>query len=59
MTCPPILYRRRLRMKTYVDEKQLRMVGKVWEIRATLRSWSKKELTLQEYLARRTRSGRR
>ncbi|TRY28055.1 Z-ring formation inhibitor MciZ [Brevibacillus sp. LEMMJ03] len=46
-------------MKTYVSEKQLRMVGKVWEIRATLRSWSKKELTLQEYLARRSGVSRR
>ncbi|MGG2481060.1 Z-ring formation inhibitor MciZ [Brevibacillus borstelensis] len=54
-----ILYRRRERMKTYVDEKQIRMVGKAWEIRATLRSWSKKDLTLQEYLARRSNSSRR
>lgn len=46
-------------MKTYVDEKQIRMVGKAWEIRATLRSWSKKDLTLQEYLARRSNSSRR
>ncbi|TGV06932.1 Z-ring formation inhibitor MciZ, partial [Mesorhizobium sp. M00.F.Ca.ET.186.01.1.1] len=27
-----LLYRRRLWMKTYVSEKQLRMVGKAWEI---------------------------
>jgi hypothetical protein len=46
-------------MKTYVDEKQLRMVGKAWEIRAALRSWSNKELTLQEYLARRSNPNRR
>ncbi|WP_322112061.1 Z-ring formation inhibitor MciZ [Brevibacillus ruminantium] len=57
-TCPPSLYRRRWQMKTYVGEKQLRMVGKAWEIRATLRSWSKKDLTLQEYLARRSKPGR-
>jgi len=46
-------------MKTYVDEKQLRMVVKAWEIRAALRSWSKKDLSLQEYLARRTNTDRR
>ncbi|WP_429858406.1 Z-ring formation inhibitor MciZ [Brevibacillus reuszeri] len=56
--CPHLLYRRRSEMKTYVDEKQLRMVGKAWEIRAALRSWSKKDLSLQEYLARRTNTGR-
>ena len=36
-------------MKTYVSEKQLRMVGKALEIKSALRSWSNKELTLQEY----------
>lgn len=46
-------------MKTYVGEKQLRMVGKAWEIKAALRSWSKKDLTLQEYLLRRSNAGRR
>ncbi|QAV14358.1 Z-ring formation inhibitor MciZ [Brevibacillus agri] len=46
-------------MKTYVSEKQLRMVGKAWEIKAALRSWSNKELTLQEYLTKRTNAARR
>ncbi|QDS34585.1 Z-ring formation inhibitor MciZ [Brevibacillus brevis] len=46
-------------MKTYVGEKQLRMVGKAWEIKAALRSWSNKDLTLQEYLTKRANAGRR
>ncbi|MDH4615924.1 Z-ring formation inhibitor MciZ [Brevibacillus invocatus] len=46
-------------MKTYVGEKHLRMVGKAWEIRAALRSWSKKDLTLQDYLAKRSNLNRR
>ncbi|RNB68384.1 Z-ring formation inhibitor MciZ [Brevibacillus nitrificans] len=46
-------------MKTYVSEKQLRLVGKAWEIKAALRSWSKKDLTLQAYLERRSNAGRR
>lgn len=45
-------------MKTYVSPKQIRMVGKAWEIRATLRRWSDKQLTLQEYLERRAQAGR-
>ncbi|HBZ83263.1 MAG TPA: Z-ring formation inhibitor MciZ [Brevibacillus sp.] len=46
-------------MKTYVSEKQLRMVGKAWEIKAALRSWSSKDLTLQEYLTKRANAARR
>ncbi|PSJ70670.1 Z-ring formation inhibitor MciZ [Brevibacillus brevis] len=46
-------------MKTYVSEKQLRMVGKAWEIKAALRSWSKKDLMLQAYLMKRANAGRR
>lgn len=46
-------------MKTYVGEKELRMVGKAWEIRAALRSWSNKDLTLQAYLAKRSNPNRR
>ncbi|NGQ94667.1 Z-ring formation inhibitor MciZ [Brevibacillus sp. SYP-B805] len=46
-------------MKTYTARGQLRMVGKVWEIRATLRHMSKKNETLQEWLLRRDRATRR
>lgn len=46
-------------MKTYVSEKELRMVGKAWEIRAALRSWHKKDVTLQAYLEKRSNAGRR
>lgn len=46
-------------MKTYVSVNQLRMVGKAWEIKAALRSWSSKDLTLQQYLQKRANAGRR
>jgi hypothetical protein len=40
-------------MKTYYGPRHIRMVGKAWEIRATLRNWAGKQQTLQEYLTRR------
>ncbi|WP_139489267.1 Z-ring formation inhibitor MciZ [Brevibacillus dissolubilis] len=39
-------------MKTYVSPSSVRMVGKAWEIRATLRGWAGKDMTLSEWLTR-------
>ncbi|WP_338148652.1 Z-ring formation inhibitor MciZ [Brevibacillus humidisoli] len=51
--------RRRCQMKTYTDLHHLRLVGKAWEIRATLRRLSNKPITLQEWLARLDRAVQR
>jgi hypothetical protein len=37
-------------MKAYVESKQLRLVGKAWEIKHYLKKLSRSEITLQEYL---------
>lgn len=37
-------------MKAYVESKQLRLVGKAWEIKHHLKKLSRSEITLQEYL---------
>ncbi|MGC5324460.1 Z-ring formation inhibitor MciZ [Brevibacillus sp. SYSU BS000544] len=46
-------------MKTYVDTNHLRLVGKAWEIRATLRRLSEHPITLQELLTRLDQSMKR
>ncbi|WP_425452701.1 Z-ring formation inhibitor MciZ [Ammoniphilus oxalaticus] len=37
-------------MKIYYDRQSIRMVGKAWQIRARLRSWSKRAITIQDLL---------
>ncbi|WP_339062566.1 Z-ring formation inhibitor MciZ [Tepidibacillus marianensis] len=39
-------------MKVVRTENQLKMVGKVWEIRAKLRELSTSSLTVSEYLSK-------
>lgn len=46
-------------MKTYIGPNQLRLVGKVWEIRAALRNLTQHPITLQEFLGRIEQAGRR
>ncbi|QKG84253.1 Z-ring formation inhibitor MciZ [Kroppenstedtia pulmonis] len=42
-------------MRTEAGPKQLRMVGKGWQIRAALRSLARHPLTLEEWLKRQQR----
>lgn len=46
-------------MKTYTSQGHLRLVGKAWEIRATLRHWSDKKITLAAWLDRIDRAAKR
>nr|WP_126427457.1 Z-ring formation inhibitor MciZ [Brevibacillus marinus] len=46
-------------MKTYTAPRHFRLVGKAWEIRATLRRLANKPMTLQEWLARLDRAVKR
>jgi hypothetical protein len=38
------------RMKIYMDDRHLRMVGKSWQIRAKLKELSRSSLTVQQFL---------
>lgn len=46
-------------MKTYTSPQHLRLVGKAWEIRATLRALTQHPITLQEFLERLDRGRKR
>lgn len=40
------------RMKTYISDTCLRIVGKSWEVRAKMRELAKTGLTVQQFLER-------
>lgn len=46
-------------MNIHTGPDRLRIVGKGWEVRAALRQWSSRSLTLAEWLERRERALRR